>query len=336
MDFFVYWPEYKVLICRECKYAVPPDGLKPHLRQFHKDDHVDLCAHGGPAAVAKRLLSQPNQPLLDPKKEKIAIPARKIDAHPFLELRSGYQCNICPQILCTTKGIREHVRIEHNIVRRGPGRPSSNAPYSVQDWTSVMCQRVFASGHQSNYFAVYSPAETKTRKMTEQDGQQPKGKATGNVTTSIEDLVRTEIFGQLAVHHERGQAASSVIAKETDRTEVSPWLELTRWSTYLSGHSLSDVARLGALLVHSSESLLEILCESIDRLVDSAHRSVCEDRINAFDQMRINSFLQRPRTADKPLMVKLQKSTYKRYSSIWKRLLCFVHRTMQPCQRLQL
>jgi hypothetical protein len=148
--------------------------------------------------------------------------------------------------------------------------------------------------------------------------------------------VRAEIFGQLAVHRERDQAVSSVIATDIDRTEVSPWLELTRWSTYLRGHSLFDAARLEALPVAGSESLLEILCKSIDRLVDSAHRSVCEDRINALDQMRINSFLQRPRAADKPLMVKLQNSTYKRYSSIWKRLLCFVHRTMQPCQRLQL
>jgi hypothetical protein len=140
MDLFVYRPEYKVLVCRECKFAVPPDGLKTHLRRVHKDDHLDLCVHGGPAAVAKKLLSQPNEPLLDPKKEKIAIPVHKVDAHPFLELHSGYQCNLCPQILCTTKGIREHVRIEHNIVRRGPGRPSSNSRYSIQDWTTVICQ----------------------------------------------------------------------------------------------------------------------------------------------------------------------------------------------------
>jgi hypothetical protein len=69
MDLFVYRPEYKVLICRECKFAVPPDGLKTHARRVHKDDHLDLCVHGGPAAVAKKLLSQPNEPLLDPKEQ---------------------------------------------------------------------------------------------------------------------------------------------------------------------------------------------------------------------------------------------------------------------------
>lgn len=227
MDLFVYWPECKVLICRKCKYAVAPDGLNPHLRRFHKDDHADLCAHRGPAAVAKKLLSQPNQPLMDPKKEKIAIPAHKIDAHPFLDLHSGYLCNMCPQILCTTKGIREHVRIEHNIVRRGPGRPASNSPYSVQDWTSVTCQRVFVSGFQSKYFAVNSPEETKTRKMIEQDRQEPKGKVTGTVSPATEDLVRAEIFGQLAVHRERHQAAGSIIVLRFKRQTGKPTIMLS-------------------------------------------------------------------------------------------------------------
>jgi hypothetical protein len=43
MDLFVYWLECKVLVFRECKFAVPPDGLKTHLRRAHKDDHLDLC-----------------------------------------------------------------------------------------------------------------------------------------------------------------------------------------------------------------------------------------------------------------------------------------------------
>lgn len=112
-----------------------------------------------------------------------------------------------------------------------------------------------------------------TRKIIEQDGQEPKGKATGNVLPAIEDLVRAKMFGRLAIHREKDQASSSIVAKEIDISEVSPWLKLTVWSTYLSGHSLSDVARLGAMPVHGSESLLEVLCESVDRLKDSAHRS---------------------------------------------------------------
>ena len=45
--------------------------------------------------------------------------------------------------------------------------------------------------------------------------------------------------------------------------------------------------------------------------------------------MRINSFLQRPRASDKPLAFRLQKSTYRTYRDVWKRLLCFAHRTLK-------
>jgi hypothetical protein len=54
-----------------------------------------------------------------------------------------------------------------------------------------------------------------------------------------------------------------------------------------------------------SEVALYTICESVDRLVDNAFHSVCSDAINVFDQTRINSFLQRPQAANRPLLVKL-------------------------------
>ena len=50
----------------------------------------------------------------------------------------------------------------------------------------------------------------------------------------------------------------------------------------------------------------------------------------------INSFLQRPSAADRPLLVKLQKATWHHYTRIWKALLCFVYRTAQPNQKVLL
>jgi hypothetical protein len=110
MDLFAYWSEYKVLICWKCKFAVPPDGLRSHLHRVHGHDHVDLSVGDGPAAVAKKLLSQADMPLLNPKKEKVAIPEHKIDASPFLDLYSGYQCTLCPKVLCRV-GDEEHLYV---------------------------------------------------------------------------------------------------------------------------------------------------------------------------------------------------------------------------------
>jgi hypothetical protein len=44
------------------------------------------------------------------------------------------------------------------------------------------------------------------------------------------------------------------------------------------------------------EPLLVEFAESLDRVVEQAYRSVCDDKVNAFDQVRINSFVryQRP------------------------------------------
>jgi hypothetical protein len=65
MDLFEHLPGYKVLIRRNCIFAVPPNVLKSHLQRIHKGDHLDLCDHAGPATVARTLLSQPNMPLID-------------------------------------------------------------------------------------------------------------------------------------------------------------------------------------------------------------------------------------------------------------------------------
>ncbi|KAI9690190.1 MAG: hypothetical protein M1822_009151 [Bathelium mastoideum] len=110
--------------------------------------------------------------------------------------------------------------------------------------------------------------------------------------------------------------------------DLSPWLEMTQWPRYLNGQRLSEVAPLAHPAQPVHEPLLHLLVESLDRIVEQAHREICDDRINVFDQTRINCFLPRPRAFDRPIMVKLQKATYRRYVSIWKRLLCFIYRTV--------
>jgi hypothetical protein len=336
MDLFEYFPNFKVLVCRLCRYAIPPKAIKAHLERKHRGDHHDLQGKDGPALTSRKLLSRPDIVLLDPAEETLAPPKPDSDALPFLEVHVGFQCKKCPKILCDTKSIVKHLRKIHKISRRGPGRPSISSQRIEEDWTKVACQRFFTSGHQSTYFKVLSREESKRRQT---DATQDSGRRGQNGTPeglTEADLVHAEISLQLSTYQKGLKATREVVNKDVDKTEISPWLQLTRWSTYLDGHSLCDVAKLADLPQKTSEPLLSIICDSIDRIVEQAHRSVCEDRINVFDQMRINSFLQRPRAADKPLMVKLQESTYKAYKSVWKRLICFAHRTSQTHNSVQL
>lgn len=66
-----------------------------------------------------------------------------------------------------------------------------------------------------------------------------------------------------------------------------------------------------------------------------------QEKINAFDQQRINSFLRSgsrtSKASGRPLAHKLKEGTYRKYKKTWKQLLCFVFRMVyleqQPALR---
>jgi len=99
---------------------------------------------------------------------------------------------------------------------------------------------------------------------------------------------------------------------------------------FIHGHCLLDVATLVRQPDATTKPVLLSIYNSLERVVEDAYQSVCNDSINVFDQVQINSFVKRPIAADRPLLVKLQKSTWRHYTRIWKGLLYFVYRTAQP------
>ena len=55
-----------------------------------------------------------------------------------------------------------------------------------------------------------------------------------------------------------------------------------------------------------TEPSLVILSESVDRIIEQAHRSIREDKISVFDQAKINNFLTNQSTRhDRIIIVKL-------------------------------
>ena len=119
-------------------------------------------------------------------------------------------------------------------------------------------------------------------------------------------------------------------------TEVSPWLEMTRWPKYLHGHSFAEVALLASPANPASEPLLVEFQDSLDRVIEEAHSSIRNDKVNVFNQARINSFIQRRRAFDRPLMIKLRDSTYRNYKQVFKRPICIAYRTIQPKNHIAL
>jgi hypothetical protein len=189
--------------------------------------------------------------------------------------------------------------------------------------TRVNCQRLFLSPPHSPYFWV----RKHSGHACPDPEPGPPGKS-GDIAASI--------FANLDSLEEKNVEGEHILPASAAAGEISPWLEMTRWPKYLAGQDLKTVPELADLPHPMGEPLLTVMCHSLDRIVESAYRSVCEDRINAFDQIRINSFMQRPRAADRPLLVKLQKPTYRRYKRVWKQLICFVYRASRVDREMKL
>lgn len=90
------------------------------------------------------------------------------------------------------------------------------------------------------------------------------------------------------------------ITAEKHATQPSPWLKLNQWPKYLQGHDFSTKADLGILL-DPREALMALFGQSVERLIKRAHHTIQDRWINEFDQIRINSFVSRPRIWEQPL-----------------------------------
>ena len=87
----------------------------------------------------------------------------------------------------------------------------------------------------------------------------------------IAKCLASTVLEQLSSLEDEQRKGRQIVSSTQSSKQVSPWLELTRWPTYLDGHRLLDVASLVALPHRDSERILIIICQSVDRLVEDAY-----------------------------------------------------------------
>ncbi|KAE9373760.1 hypothetical protein N431DRAFT_338800 [Stipitochalara longipes BDJ] len=134
-----YLPAHKVLICKECRYAIQPSAISRHLKDLHhiyRSDRQQLIEY------TKGLqLAQPGDVVLPPPNEAPV---------PFLPTESGLACarDGCTHLCVTVKRMKSHWATAHkDIVGSGSSQ-----------WRTVTLQTFF-KGNQLKYFVV-SPQAT--------------------------------------------------------------------------------------------------------------------------------------------------------------------------------
>jgi len=104
-EYVTYNEKYKVLICRQHKYAIAPDWILRHFQEFHKA--TPLATRQLIVDYSKTLeLAIPDNVARQPP------PAYAIDG---LTVVGGFQCQYteCFQLRSTERSIKEHCRQDH-------------------------------------------------------------------------------------------------------------------------------------------------------------------------------------------------------------------------------
>jgi hypothetical protein len=158
---------------------------------------------------------------------------------------------------------------KHRIVPRKQGKPGKVVTVPEDEgpiYSEVACQRFSAYGAQSSFFEVC--VLSAVQKLVKSRPSQPS-----QDTELLKALVEEQLYHNAA---ER-EIQATKYRSQTTKTEVSPWLEMTRWPRFF------DVAPLAYGPNPITDPLLVILSESVDRVIEQAHRSIREDKISVFN-----------------------------------------------------
>jgi hypothetical protein len=229
MDRFIHLPEFRVIICKECKYVVLPSHINTHFAG--KPYNLDVSERrriADEVAEVNRLIT--NEEVLRRSEfpfpaatskpiEGLATPKRGMLQCTFEDIRG-----VCRYICSTTSQIRAHYSQEHGwkSTRKG-GRPKKHIrhPTNSTPWrTDVSCQRFFIQGPKSNYFEVQAP-----------DIQVPS-RAQVRSRTSQFHAARQEIEAAMRAVEEKERQE---IKEFEESREPNPWLRRVGWAAHLAG-----------------------------------------------------------------------------------------------------
>jgi len=231
MDHFIHLPEFRIIVCKKCQYAILPSHIDAHFAaKPHKLGPKERQNIAVEVAEINELIG--DEETL--RRSEITFPLAT--SAPIVALgkplENGLQCTLCQHICCTERGMRTHQWKEHQwkSKRKGgrPKRRASDESNPVPWRTSVHCQRFFIQGHKSGYFEVQKRETTPT---ADQPGIASRADQYKAAKQELEAALRK------AKMEER-----RVIKEAEEAREPNPWLRRVGWAAHLASASLPQIA----------------------------------------------------------------------------------------------
>jgi len=298
-----YLPEYRVLVCRECKYAVTLHGLDYHLRTVHHIRRQEKQA----------LLDYASTLDLAPL-EDIPLPDPSTPPLPSLSQTQGFKCMHC-RFACTSQEyMYKHVNKEHQLGK-------ADGPH----WEAKTVQTFFKRRDKMRYFVV-----TPTTTTTNSSGSSSSGGIGSDEWTSRVDRIISELVHQEEQQEQERRRRFAVLEGTTQRAENSAWLRYTRWADLFDGLDIKKVGAMGAMPARgervddTTECTFSQITSSVERVLKR-----CKDNVVDCGRSGGNALLLRWLSSPgsdaqpKPFDIHLSSDTHERYASYWKRFLSY-------------
>lgn len=100
-------------------------------------------------------------------------------------------------------------------------------------YSEVSCQRFFSYGAQSSFFEVCVPSAV--QELVKSRPSQP---------SQDTELLKALVEEQLHHNAAEREIQAKTYCSHTTKTDVSPWLETTRWPRFFDGLNMEKVAPL--------------------------------------------------------------------------------------------
>jgi hypothetical protein len=297
----LYLARYKVLLCRQCKLILSRgEGVKRHLMRYHKN--YSIAVRREIAAYASKLDLIVSDQIVPPTVEDPPISE--------LILYDGWKCDDCHYLCSSERMIKEHCREKHGW-RKTDGQP----------WHSAKVQTFFQAC-QKRFFEVSSRLPSSSEPQQQQ------------TETGFDTLV-TQLLeeGERLDKKEDGQATN--IEEGQLPVDNTPWMRKTRWARKFAGYDLCKIASLGQQPSRNDRSL-KLASDSVGRVLARCKAGIAQWSDEEEDGDLVLSWLNSPQRDTfnpQPFSIFYAASTHEKYTSYWKRFVCYCLRLVRATDR---
>jgi superfamily II DNA helicase RecQ len=318
---FQHFPEYKILVCVDCRTAVIPGQWETHIARKHPEM---------PTSTRKATVCRNNSiSMLAQTADEVVYPDRTSDRVAGLDVGTGgFRCTArpaedddkdreCGKIYQRLNHMQAHCRAEHgwtNARRRG-GQLRRLQPASELWQAGITFQQFFRTGGFQRLFEVEAGRQ-----------QQLAASSDGGMQGLVRGIKRQREEAAKEAQRERKKEK---IDGKGSRLKTDSWVRTAGWATHLQGIEREWLLQMTVLPGQDKEEERALVraCRATEDVIFRAQRASSADVVGwpAMYLLERRELGGGDRNT-KPFYAGQMGRTIVKYAAVWMRVLCYIWR----------